>query len=926
LDPEHPVSPAALRRGALLAACVLGAALAMPALARRAQAAVSTRDVPWLHETDFAADPALHAVLGQTVILDLERLNRRFAASDFRIVLDREVDLTLCIPPDAPYVRWVRIARVQERRVHGGREGHGRNVFWIRRGAPCHPIRLRVGAYEIRVVHDARAVPEGGQTAFFRLDGPATGGGLSFTIDSSGCPGCDLTGVDLSGQSFPAADFSRATFAQAKLDGADFQSARFDDASLVGASITGANLSATFLSCANLSGLDVVGLLQPARDGVVYMDGSSTPRLVRVDPPTGVRATVTGNGVGATYGALVDVAVLADGSLLTADLFDVSRNGDSTLYRVEPARGVTTLVSNNSRGTGPAFGTVSAVGQAGDGSYLVFGEAGPGGPPALFRVDPATGDRQIVSGAGTGSGPGLALFGGFAVDTDGTLVVPASNTNTLLRVDPATGNRSVVTGSGTGSGTQLSAVKDVVLTSAGTIVVSDSNRLVSVDPATGNRSVLSSSSVGSGPRLRSPFGVVEAGDGSLVLVDASAASIVRVDAATGDRTVLSSASVGGGTGIGAPLYLTRFPVAPSIAPDFSCRLDLSGATLDPATLAPESWRYMDLTGATISGVAGAVLSSQSAPLDLSGTLLSGVDLSGAILDYVNLGCFEGTVANGCPTAVGTRMCSTLQGTSLVGASLVGACLANASLQGASLTDSNLAAADLTGAKLLGLPNGDAASLAGAFMPDATLDGADLTGVNANYVSFYNANAKASATGATMTGARFTNAYLVGADFDTAEAESTAWTQSVLMGANFSNAHLEKNATSDEATDFTGAFLEGANFSNAAVTDADFTSSYWDLTGFGTVKLVVVVPQPSLEFTGYWNAPGAPECVEAKYTAPSMPPLTTTTNRCPNGNKPTTSCTFSETPTTSIDNAIPQVSPSLPASCTEVDFEWQLGGQ
>ena len=46
-------------------------------------------------------------------------------------------------------------------------------------------------------------------------------GALLYTVDASGCPGCDLTGADLTGQRFPGADFSRATFAKAKLDGAD---------------------------------------------------------------------------------------------------------------------------------------------------------------------------------------------------------------------------------------------------------------------------------------------------------------------------------------------------------------------------------------------------------------------------------------------------------------------------------------------------------------------------------------------------------------------------------------------------------------------------------------------------------------------------------------------------------------------------------
>jgi uncharacterized protein YjbI with pentapeptide repeats len=414
------------------------------------------------------------------------------------------------------------------------------------------------------------------------------------------------------------------------------------------------------------------------------------------------------------------------------------------------------------------------------------------------------------------------------------------------------------------------------------------------------------------------------------MVDAGAETIVRVDPQTGNRTVVSSSSVGGGTAFGEPLFLTRFPVGPTIAPDFSCRLDLHGATLAVATFALEDWRYMDLTGATIAGAAGATLSSQAAPLDLSGAILSGVDFSGTILDFVNFGCFDGvaTQREPCPAASGTPACTTLQGTNLAKASLMGACLAGAGLQGASLSESNLAGADLSSAQLLGLPSGTPATLAGAFMPDAILHGADLTGVNANYVAFYSANATADATDATMTGARFTNAYLAGADFGQATAESTAWTQSVLIGASFDSTHLEKNATADEATDFSGAYLQGASFTNATVTDADFTSSYWDLTGSET--LVIQMPQQSLEFKGYWNGAGDPECVAATYDAPSVPPITTSTNFCPNG-APGSCTAVWEMPITPIDQAVPRsaVYPDLPVNptsqCTETDLFWQVGG-
>jgi uncharacterized protein YjbI with pentapeptide repeats len=276
---------------------------------------------------------------------------------------------------------------------------------------------------------------------------------------------------------------------------------------------------------------------------------------------------------------------------------------------------------------------------------------------------------------------------------------------------------------------------------------------------------------------------------------------------------------------------------------------------------------------------------------------------------------------------GTPVCTTLQGTNLSGASLQSASLNAASLEGADLSFANLAGADLSDAQLLGLPNGNPATLGGAFMPDANLSGADLTGVDANNASFYSASATADASNATMTGARFTNAYLAGADFDGAELESTAWTQAVLIGANFSNAHLEKDTTADEATDFTGAYLQGANFTSSTVTDVDFTTSYWDLEdSSGGLPLVIQLQPGNLEFAGYWNATSAAECVEASYENPSIPPLTTSANFCPDGG-PGPCAGVWEMPQTPIDQAVPRSAPypELPSECTDTDLCWQLGG-
>ena len=76
----------------------------------------------------------------------------------------------------------------------------------------------------------------------------------------------------------------------------------------------------------------------------------------------------------------------------------------------------------------------------------------------VTRVDPTTGDRTIVSctdiavcpGGLVGSGPGI-IFNGIAFEADASLVVPGFVNGVgvdfvLLRIDPATGDRAVISG------------------------------------------------------------------------------------------------------------------------------------------------------------------------------------------------------------------------------------------------------------------------------------------------------------------------------------------------------------------------------------------------------------------------------------------------------------------------------------------------
>ncbi len=97
-------------------------------------------------------------------------------------------------------------------------------------------------------------------------------------------------------------------------------------------------------------------------------------------------------------------------------------------------------------GSGPGFVTPFDIGVEADGSLVVIDS----GLEAVVRVDPVSGDRTIVSDAGTGSGTAFESPLGIAVEADGSLVVIDIGLLAVLRVDPVTGDRTIHSDATTG--------------------------------------------------------------------------------------------------------------------------------------------------------------------------------------------------------------------------------------------------------------------------------------------------------------------------------------------------------------------------------------------------------------------------------------------------------------------------------------------
>ena len=329
--------------------------------------------------------------------------------------------------------------------------------------------------------------------------------------------------------------------------------------------------------------------------------------IVSVDPATGNRTIVSGasRGSGEQLGAVGFSIVGTDLYVANESLYDI--------VKVDTLTGNRTVVSSASVGTGPGLTGQSIpfdveLDHSGNLLAIVVYANNSSSSTAILSIDPSTGNRTLLSGLGVGTGPDLpeGFAGVLAVAADGTLYtnhdVAASFTfqGPVLRIDPATGNRTIVSDATHGTGPlfaptpalmvvpnvpepstivlavlgvamlmvrrcRRSASLAVVLIAAlaaapsiqaaglapGDIVVgaafTDSDfGLMLVDPVTGNRTILSDNTHGTGPVLSEVSGITFASDGSLLVGDAVAQQLVRIDPITGNRTVISSGSIGTG--------------------------------------------------------------------------------------------------------------------------------------------------------------------------------------------------------------------------------------------------------------------------------------------------------------------------------------------------------------------------------------------
>jgi hypothetical protein len=294
---------------------------------------------------------------------------------------------------------------------------------------------------------------------------------------------------------------------------------------------------------------------------IVFLQDS--PAVLKADPVTGARTIISQFGVRGT-GPNFGNAGGAYGGLVVSPTGEIFVHGANTaIYKIDPVTGNRTIISDNFTGTGPSM-------YYGEGD-IILGQTGElfavaANSDAIVAIDPANGNRSIVSGLGVGSGPVLAHPYGLTITPDGdfyAFITSASPVDDLVFfVDRETGNRTIVSGGGIGSGPEFSRVGlDTTLLPDGDLAVVDgANRILRVDPTTGDRSILAGLGVGSGPSLPNLGWVSLDSSGRLIVTNVD--GVFRVDPVSGDRTLITGTTFGSGPIVGGFREAVEFHAIP----------------------------------------------------------------------------------------------------------------------------------------------------------------------------------------------------------------------------------------------------------------------------------------------------------------------------------------------------------------------------
>lgn len=831
----------------------------------------------WYHEEEFRRDPALRVTPEHVVILHLAQASRNRRIIDHAIpyAFHESATYSFCIPKKDPAVLALELIR----------EGSAKPVVHLQRGGKCKTREIPAGFYSLQVRHDGARIGPEGQNAFIHVPRfrPASASETTLAAAPLGSTSSSFPACNGNNPQFLFAVPSGA-FVNIGSDGKMHTVAMVLDTGLFEWSICPTSSGNYTLSRINIfSGPSYFYSAGPPNtDTSIYGNGGS---------PTEFKLTDLGNSqfsLAAVFnGTPYPIVVGADGvlqwtsSLATpSTVFTiVSRfynTGITPLLQTGDVALFLSLNYDNSGGTFVFPTNIPDFNALGLSSGFGSVQLGPQTPATLYAGTNYSGTPLFLTGNVPDLGTSAVGYGALSlkVTPDRQYVIATDQCQNCNLSGIDLSNLDLSGGQFQGSTFSGANLTNTILQSANL----DNANFTGADTLLTNTNLLG--------------------------------TLIRC-------TNFSGADLSSAT------FQFSGVIKPIVTTDFSCRVDLTGATINLTSFPLTQWRYFNLSGATINGVTGAILSTTTSPLDLSGALVNHTKLPQVILDSANLGC--ASTANG-------SVCTQLIEASLTAASLKKVKLVNALLQGAHLDNANLDGANLCAAKFNQAPTSNlSATLEGAFLRNVNLSTADLTGASLRNANFYSTStsgsctpaacsfttACASAVGARLNNAVFSGAYLNGVDFSSPATtpQSADFSNASLTGANFDGTNLSQDTTTGKRTDFTGAFLQGTKFTSTTnVTGANFTNAI--ISAQKQTLLAQLDPKTHIAFPGYTPFVGSTlGCVEFVTGQGTSVPATSSSNVCPDTNVGPCSTAQWQSP------KIPP--PPLPTNCTTTltDVNW-----
>lgn len=251
-------------------------------------------------------------------------------------------------------------------------------------------------------------------------------------------------------------------------------------------------------------------------------------------------------GTGADYTRYGPAAVVPGGPV-----YVIEGDNDGVL-EIERTTGDRQLISGPGVGTGPTLDSPSAIAWDPVGMRIIVTRNNGTSNDAILTVDPNTGDRVELSHNANNPGPSFSNPAGVAVDPNtGIIYVVDPNVQRVFSVDPDDGTRTTVSSNSMGEGPDLGNIRLVTVTDDSRLFIGDrtSNDIVEIDLETGDRTTVASEVDGVGDVFLDPFSMSFA-NGELLVFDSIRVSLYGVDPDNGDRTVVWNGTLGEGHQIG----------------------------------------------------------------------------------------------------------------------------------------------------------------------------------------------------------------------------------------------------------------------------------------------------------------------------------------------------------------------------------------